>query len=367
MWTLFVFNLASDLPPLSSQICNCRTRCGSHRCVCKKSGNVCGSYCHPGRQCVNTSKKQTDFDSTDLSNEDNLPKSPPPPSIWTTIGEYRLTDEDKVGLIAGEWLNDRVINAAQWLLKQQHPNISGFQATTLQLTRTFEIQGEREFVQIFNVNGNHWIAVSTVQCPAGVVKVYDSMHLGLPSSLKSVIADILHTTKKSLTIEYANVQLQRGGCDCGLLAIPNVTAICNGEDPALLQIDQDQTRQHLLTCLEDNLIAPFPARPTVRKICLRSEELQVYCHCRMPKDSRRMITCNGCKEKYHVSCVKRSPESLDNTLWFCQPSCNPKTYLEYTYEKVASVIQELRVSTAIIIQSLVTKSLHLYCTIANTS
>ena len=56
------------------------------------------------------------------------------------------------------------------------------------------------------------------------------MHLGLPSSLKSVIADILHTT---------NVQLQRGGCDCGLLAIANVTAICNGEDPALLQIDQD--------------------------------------------------------------------------------------------------------------------------------
>ena len=91
MWTLFVFNLASDLPPLSSQICNCRTRCGSHRC------------------------DQQETDSSDLSNEDNLPKSPPPPSIWTTIGEYRLTDEDKVGLIAGEWLNDRVINAAQWL------------------------------------------------------------------------------------------------------------------------------------------------------------------------------------------------------------------------------------------------------------
>ena len=40
---------------LSTQclFCNCKARCGSKRCPCRKNQSVCGESCHPGKECVN--------------------------------------------------------------------------------------------------------------------------------------------------------------------------------------------------------------------------------------------------------------------------------------------------------------------------
>ena len=57
-------------------------------------------------------------------------------------------DVDKNILTSGAWLNDKLINAAQYLLKNQFSctGISGFQDTLLQITSTFEIEASRPLI-----------------------------------------------------------------------------------------------------------------------------------------------------------------------------------------------------------------------------
>ena len=165
---------------------------------------------------------------------------------WMIIG---FTHQDKEISKSQEWLNDNHISAAQYLLKKQHPEMSGLQPPTLQYTQTFDVQHNSEFVQSLNLANNHWITVSTVGCVPRVVNVYGRLHLGISTSLKPTIADILHTSKPTIFVQQAHMQQQTGASDCGLFAIATATAICNGQKPENIQFDQIQMRQHLLTSL----------------------------------------------------------------------------------------------------------------------
>ena len=89
--------------------------------------------------------------------------------------------------------------------------------------------------------------MSTVGCLPGAINVYDSMHLGVLTSVK-VIADMF-SDRKFITIRQVHVQQQMGGSDCGLFAIANAAAVCNGKDPGTLVYNQKQMREHLRKCL----------------------------------------------------------------------------------------------------------------------
>ena len=65
--------------------------------------------------------------------------------------------------------------------------------------------------------------------------VYDSMNLALTSSMKKIIADLLHQNTNFILINYENMQYQIGGSDCGLFAIATA---CSGENPTELKYDQ---------------------------------------------------------------------------------------------------------------------------------
>ena len=214
----------------------------------------------------------------DLSTE---PSKSEPNKHWVSINSIRLTNEDKETLMTKEWLNDNHISAAQSLLKQQHPDVSGLQPSTLQYTQMFDVHSNREFVQCLNLADNHWTTVSTVGCVPGVVNVYDSLNYGLTTSIKRTIANLVHTDKPTITIQRAPMQLQRGGSDCGLFAIASATAICNGQSPENIQFDQSQMRPHLLKCLEDKLLMPFPSTiyiaPRRRPRNTSCERIHVYC------------------------------------------------------------------------------------------
>ena len=90
-------------------------------------------------------------------------------------------------------------------------------------------------MQCLNVRNNHWITVSTVWCTPGVVRVYDSLRMGLSSSLKKTIADVLQTSEKQIVFEYMNMQWQSGFdvCHCHCYC-----PICEGQDPVLDLYDQ---------------------------------------------------------------------------------------------------------------------------------
>ena len=53
-------------------------------------------------------------------------------SKWIKIGDTILFPEDRELLESGGWLNNKLINAAQTLLKVPYPQISSLQNTLLQ-------------------------------------------------------------------------------------------------------------------------------------------------------------------------------------------------------------------------------------------
>ena len=131
---------------------------------------VCSKYCRPQRSCCNktlTKKCEVINISDDCDTKQKA-------SLLTIIDYIDLYDSDKVILESREWLNVRLIHAAQQLLLNKFPHISGLQSLILQHTRTFEIHREKEFIQCLNRGGNHWIIVSSIGCSRNTVKIYHS-------------------------------------------------------------------------------------------------------------------------------------------------------------------------------------------------
>ena len=88
------------------------------------------------------------------------------------------------------------------------------------------IPPEVEFAQVVNVCGSHWIAISTVGCKPSPIKIYDSLLAGgVSRHTQKLIADLMQCKSKAITIEYEDVQEQKGSNDCGLFAIAFITSI----------------------------------------------------------------------------------------------------------------------------------------------
>ena len=85
--------------------------------------------------------------------------------------------------------------------------------------------------------------------------------------------------------------MQTNGNDCGLYAIANETALAFGRDPLKEQYIPSKLREHLIQCLENKEMRPFPtAKGTSkrRKAIKKTENLQLYCVCKMP-DTHTLI------------------------------------------------------------------------------
>ena len=86
-----------------------------------------------------------------------------------------------------------------------------------------------EFLQVLNVNENHWILISTIGCPLSTVNIYyDSLHGTLSSTTRRLVADLLQSPLPQITLRYQDVQWQGNLYDCGLFALANATALCDG-------------------------------------------------------------------------------------------------------------------------------------------
>ena len=128
----------------------------------------------------------------------------------------------------------------------------------LSQTLAFDVMRE-EFVQVLHSGGSHWLAVSTIGCPPSTVMVYDSLYSELPTQTKEQICALLASPEPVIDLIYVAVQKQQNGCDCGLFALAYATALCSG-----LLFKQSVMRAHLLECLEEEDMKPFPCKTVNR-------------------------------------------------------------------------------------------------------
>ena len=134
-------------------------------------------------------------------------------------------------------------------------------------------------MQILNIHDTHWIYVTNVGSKPNEVKVYDSMCTGdIPMNTKEVIASLIRLSQTYIFLTFPDVQQQVGSSDCGLYSLAFAYALSSGKDPAKLEYNQVQFREHYLECLKKGDISPFPhdavmknpKKPSFRKFA-------VYC------------------------------------------------------------------------------------------
>ena len=174
-------------------------------------------------------------------------------------------------MLNGFWLTDKHIVAAQKLLKIQHSNINGLEDPLLLAERFQYKSTANSFVQIINLGRTHWVCASSINCPSGVVDVYDSIpacSFG-SSSLKSQVAAILQTSELSFELHIVETQRQSGWSECGLFSFVFATALCQGIDPHNCSFDQTQMRVHLHHCFEEIIITIFPPSKKPRQMGLK--------------------------------------------------------------------------------------------------
>ena len=247
---------------------------------------------------------------------------------WVTSPLYTLTSTEREVLSSsGEWLSDAIISAAQSLMQQQFPAVSGLQHIALQETLSFDVH-RSSFVQIVNVDNVHWITVSNVGCEQGTVNVYDSSFSSVYESTVNVIASLVLHPGPELKVRLMNVAKQATSGDCGVLAIAYAYAICSGLDPCLVNYDQKSIRWHLMQCLEAFCFSAFPAsgRRTCKSLVKKTQVYPLHCTCRMPELTKvkydNFAECENCKSWYHQSCLNIPDEVFgsEEINWVCD-SC----------------------------------------------
>lgn len=93
------------------------------------------------------------------------------------------------------WLDDLIITAAQFIQKQQYPFIRGSQKPTL----SQKFSSQEQFVQVTNVNKNHWIGLFTIGCQRACVRLFGSNgDKEIPKSTLKLISDLLQEQEKLL-------------------------------------------------------------------------------------------------------------------------------------------------------------------------
>ena len=161
-------------------------------------------------------------------------------------------------------LQDTHINAAQTLLKGQFPAVEGLESSLLiQTQRGFSCRVDETtlHVQIHYLPSHaHW--VTSARLPKAInLLVFDSKRgPTLSTALEQQLCQIHCPIEDSIDVLIPNLQQQqKGSNNCGLFAIVYATELCwHGE--VAKEFEEKGMRKHLLKCLQEGLLSPFPGK-----------------------------------------------------------------------------------------------------------
>ena len=276
------------------------------KCDSDQSNSNNSEYSEPlNKELQSSSKKDEQSSSKKKSN------------VWIRLGKLQLTKQDKAIIINGQWLNDLHVCMAQVLIKTQFPSINGLVSPLLQLRNSLADTGNS--LQIIHIRAQHWALVSTLGCQAGEVNLYDSLYTSVSTDTAVIIAQLIQSTKPSITVHVMNVARQTGSQDCALFAIAYMTSLAHGKDPTVVVYDQNDMRCHLVSCFEKHSLTIFNTikkrRPEKKQ--LKSNTFDIYCYCRLPDTGERMVCCDLCSKWYHIKCISEDVPVNDDNDWHC--------------------------------------------------
>ena len=118
-------------------------------------------------------------------------------------------------------------------------------------------------LQVLLVRDNHWILLSTMDCPQGSVRIYDSAFHSQPLCVLKAITKALVAPEQIVRVSVMNMEMQCAPNDCGVYVAATMTSIAYGEDPCYLSYDSKMMRSQLAKCFEQQHLIPFQPSPRV--------------------------------------------------------------------------------------------------------
>ena len=91
-----------------------------------------------------------------------------------------------------------------------------------------------------------------------------------------------------------------------------------GHDLCAFVYDQCRMREHLLRCLQQIKMEPFPYISMQRTGTPRVQSVNVYCYCRCPDSGNAMVCCDGksCGEWFHIEYIDAAVKK--GAKWYCK-------------------------------------------------
>ena len=178
----------------------------------------------------------------------------------------------------GDWLNDRIMDAAQVLLRRQFPYMSGFDTVLKAQNLSYDYCPSNPFIQIVNHpamkgEGSHWLMLSTLDCRLlKEIKSYDSAYESVSFDTQEVICNLIRQPPRkndNINLLVMDVDMQGKGEEdtCGLHAIANALSLALGIDSTEISYDETAMQEHLFNCLEEEFLTMFlhSSRSSVQK------------------------------------------------------------------------------------------------------
>ena len=257
--------------------------------------------------------------------------------VWLRVGNTTLKDEEKSILyLPNEWLNDRIVDAVQEILKRQFPHIWSLDTCLKASNLTFK-RARGNFIQIVNRDplkgGSHWLTLSTMKLKsANEIKIFDSAFTSMSFPTQQVVCQLLRDGPPKrgdkILLKFMDCAYQNNSDDCGLYAIANAVAEAFDIDPTTQEYDTELMRGHLIHCFEQNEMQLFPARSRKSSNIdgvRYSAYLKIFCTCQMPEDGQYVI-CDKCSIWYHPECEGLESNQIPKSgiSYYCKKCLNAK-------------------------------------------
>lgn len=150
------------------------------------------------------------------------------------------------------WLSSDEVDAACFYIAQKFPDTDGFQSCLLyQTVRSGGVVGTPQgpFVQVLNINENHWITTSNLFSGPNELCIYDSLNTSLNKITQQMLSWLLCPQAPQILLRKPAVQMQQSGSNCGLFALAFATVLCEGVKPEECHFEEKRMRQRLYRAL----------------------------------------------------------------------------------------------------------------------
>ena len=204
---------------------------------------------------------------------------------------------------------------AEQLSKKKFPIFGGLQDIALSEHYGLDVvKKDKPFIQVLYNGSAHWICVFNSdrnRSENNTCHILDSLSRGkITKNLEKKICALLLSKEPVIKVVINSVQQQANGVDCGVFAIAYATSLAFGENPTLCSYNVPLMRQHLVNCLEKEMMYPFPKQDITKRVlkCKKNQLLlSIYCSCRSVCQYERenpMVECMKCYEWFHQKCEK---------------------------------------------------------------